>query len=219
MDMGMENRRQSKLDKRLKGYHRHFKGRYLLIKDRTLNFQEFILWDLSFSILADWDIKPDHEDIYGTFPYNFSEISYFLNCDPSSISRYSKKLFELGLWKRRNDGRIEVCGFSIVRDLGKLTKKVGIVDLQDYIAKPQFYNVLLQNKDENQHDSSTKEQGGFSSQTNANLHTPYSKEPLVSYKDESSLGFNNQSNKGLSSVDGLTSEDIKWIDENVTEEI
>lgn len=225
MGMEMKDRKQSKLDKRLKGYHRHFKGRYLLIKNNVLTFQEFILWDLSFSILADWDTSLEHEDIYGSFPQKFSEISYFLNCDPSNISRYSKKLFELGLWKRRNDGRIEVCGFNIIKNLSLITNKVGTVDLQDYIANPHIYNAFTQDTNEKKHGLSTKEPESFSSQTDVNLHTPSSKEPLVSYKDESSLGFDNDTNKVLTveeaerifSDDGLTEDDIKWIDENVKE--
>lgn len=220
-----------KLDKKLKGWHRHFRGRFLLIKNGVLKEEEYVLWDVSFSLLADWDSSESHVDIRGSFPHNFAEISYYLNCDPSSVSRRSKKLFELGLWRKRDDGRIEVCGYSIVDHLTEITKKSQTVNLQDYIANPHFTNAFLNSPDVKTHDSSAK---GFSPQppqSDAYLHDQQSKDPLVSFKGESNVSLVKMVNiKGKVRTDeeyekiyeengnqGLSIEDMKFIDETLVE--
>lgn len=127
----------SELDLRLKGFHRTFRGKFLLVQRKVLSNSEYILWDLSFSVLADWD--KNHPTKYGTFEYTQDEIAYFLGCDNTSVSKNSRNLYKLGLWKKRGDGRIIVCGFDIVENLATVTKADGIVDIQSYIGKTQNY--------------------------------------------------------------------------------
>jgi len=177
----MNMRIQNRLDKRLKGYHKTFRGRFLLIKNRTLNSGEYILWDVSYSILADWD-KKNHPDIFGTFDYSQEEIASLLACDKSTISRNSEKLFELGLWKEREDGRIEICGFDIQENLAEISKQSGVVDLQKYLAQIQQGSSQTQQQTEKIQSNSIKETSDDSSQTVAEMqHHPF-KEPLVSSK-------------------------------------
>lgn len=228
MCMGMIEQGQiQKLNKRLKGYHKHFKGRFMLLK--SLSSEEFVLWDLSATILVDWD--KNHKDTYGTFDYTKAEIGHFLNCDASSISRRSKKLFDLGLWKKLNDKRIEICGYSIFENLAVLSKEQGMLNLQSYIAYQQTSDANMQNHNVNQHGISSKEITLPSSQIDANMHEAASKQSLVSYKDNSNvISIKKVIIKGNIKTDEeyqriykegdfqqLPPEDMRWIDENVSE--
>jgi DNA-binding MarR family transcriptional regulator len=142
----MKKQRLDKLNKRLNGYHSHFKGRFLLLQNHTLTLHEYILWDFSYSVLADWDTSPSHKDIYGTFPHKFSDIAKMLSVDPSFVSRHSKKLFDLNFWKRLED-RIEVVGYPVTRHLAKITEDVGILNFLDYIAQTHPTNAEMKDQD------------------------------------------------------------------------
>jgi hypothetical protein len=225
MDMLRNQRKLKQLNSRLKGWHKHFKGRFLLLKDLTEG--EYVLWDFSFSILADWHDDP-RRDTYGTFFYSFADIANELKCDASVISRRSKKLFRLGLWKKLDDGSIEVCGFNIRDHLTVLTKDVDIpIDLQSYIANQQVGNAITNNQLANIHEGSTKEIDTSSPQINANMHDDAPKEPLISFKDESNVPIkkvivkgSSRSNKEyqkLHEESGMSVEDMKAIDDSISE--
>jgi len=215
----------NKLNKRLKGYHRHFRGRFNLLK--VLTAEEYVLWDISFSIAADWD--KDHES-YGTFSFTYADISYFAQCDPSTVSRRSKKLFELGLWKKLDDGSVQVCGFNVLENLTVLTKELGIIDLQSYIANQQENHVKKNTQPEEIHDAFSKENTPPSPQSHADLHEANTKEPLVSFNGESNVLIKKVIIKGNvrsndeyqkmyaeSNHEGLTPDDMKAIDESISE--
>lgn len=230
MGMYMRKINQKKLDLRLRGWYKGFRGTFLLLKNKVLTPQEFVLWYLSFSVLADWDTAPSRSDTFGSFPQNNKEISYFLACDPSSVSRNSQKLFKLGLWKKRDDGRTEVCGLEITKLLTKMSHK-HIVNLQDFIANPHIYDAYLNNKNETLHTNSVKENDTSYPKSDADLHPPFSKEPLISSKDESIVSFKKKvyvTGKARSNEEyrrmyeenpsqSLPPDDMKWIDENVGE--
>lgn len=226
--MDMQNQRKiDKLNNRLKGWHKHFRGRFLLLK--VLTMQEFVLWDLSFSVLADWHIPP--RNTYGTFTYTNAEIGHLLNCDGSLISRRSKKLFKLNLWNKLEDGSIEVAGFNLNQNVGTLTKELGVIDLLTYLANQQVLNVNKHEQIANSQIHNPKENTQSPVQTDVNLHNETSKEPLVSFKNK----FNSNAIKKViikgkirtdeeyqkiyaeGNYNGLTPEDMKWIDENVSE--
>ena len=201
-------RLQKKLKSRLKGYHRTYRGKFLFLIKSVLNEEEYILWDFSFSVLADWD-KKNHPDEYGTFIYRMSDIDTMLRWGSSKTCRLSKKLFEIGLWKKESE-RIRVCGYEIVENLTQITKESGIVDLQEYLAKTHSEVVNLQ-------DTDSKEIGSNQSQTIVNLQSTYTKELL-------SLSSKFSSNKGVRTDEEyreimksgnyktLTIDDMKWID-------
>jgi hypothetical protein len=212
-----------RLDKKLKGYHKHFRGRFLLLRDLTP--EEYVLWDISFSLAADWD---KNHDSYGTFSFTFSEISYFTQCSPSTISRKAKKLFTLGLWKKLDDGSIEVSGFNVLEHLAILTKELGVIDLQTYIADQQTSHATKNNQVAKLHDDSSKEIDTFSLQTDANLHTDVTKESLISSKDGFSVPIKKVIIKNkVKSIEeyqkiyqengnqGLTPQDMKDADESI----
>ncbi len=188
MGMYMRKINQKKLDLRLRGYYKSFRGSFLLLKNKTLTTQEYVLWHLSFDVLADWDTDPSRLDTFGSFPHNNREIAYYLGWSPSNVSRHSQKLYKLGLWRKKDDGRVEVGGFAIIKMLTKMTHK-HIVNLQDFIANPQIYDAFLNHKNEILHNKSIKENTITYPKTDADLHSPFPKEPLISSKDESNVSF------------------------------
>lgn len=219
-----------KLDLRFRGYYKGFRGSYILLRDKILTTQEYQLWALSFDVLADWDIKPERADTFGSFPHTNPEIAYYLACDPSSISRNSQKLFKLGLWKKRDDGRTEVCGFDLIKKLTRMTHK-HVVNIQDYIANPHIYDALMNQGLEKTHGLSVKDDTPFSPQADANLHESRSKESLISSKDESNVPFVKKvmvtgNVKGIEEYQkvyeengriGMSPEDMRDIDESLAE--
>jgi len=221
---------QTKLDRRLRGYYRSFRGEFQLLQNKTLTIEEYTLWKLSFSVLADWDADPSHADIFGSFSHSFTEVAYYLGRNPSFVSRRSKKLFELGLWKKREDERIEVCGFGLVKQLTKMSHK-HIVNMQDYIANPHVYDAYVQNPHANLQEHTSKDIGELPPQIDANLHEQRDKDSLVSYKDESNVSLvkvveikgkvrSNEEYQKMFEEGGsnqLSPDDMRWIDENVSE--
>ncbi len=171
------------LNLRLKGHHKTFRGRFLLLQNKVLTEEEYVLWELSDSVLADWD-KNNHPNTYGTFNHTYEEIGFLLGgWSVSKVSRSSKKLFVVGLWSHEKSNRIRVNGFEIREKLIKyklkeITDEKGIVNLQKYIAelkvdfaKPQQEIAKMQN-------SSPKGIRVNQPQTVAKLQSTYSKDTL-----------------------------------------
>ena len=94
--------RISKLETRLKGYHKHFKGRFNLIREKLLTPTEFILWDFAYSVLADFDTS--HIGYVGTFDYSQAEIAEMLGLDNSTICKALKSLINKGFIKELANG-------------------------------------------------------------------------------------------------------------------
>lgn len=170
---------------RLKGWHKTFRGRFLLLQKGVLNNTQFILLELSFSVLADWD--EEHVDTYGSFDYTWEEIGWFFSWDKSTVSRSSKKLFKLHFWDRRPDGRIQVNGFEIEKSLTRITKSEGIVDLQGYIARTQREVSKTQQIGEERQRDLSKDNIHSQAQMVAEQQQASTKEPLVSFNGESSF--------------------------------
>ena len=92
--------REEKLKNRLKGWHRHFRGRFQLLQSKTLTKSEYILWDCCFSVLADWDSR---HPTYKSFDFTNIEIAYFIIRSPEDDffdftavfpkNSFSRKLF------------------------------------------------------------------------------------------------------------------------------
>ena len=172
-----------KIENRLKGWHRHFKGRFLLLKDKVLNDREFLLWDLSFSLLADWDKQ--HGDTYGSFDYTWQEIGYFLGWEKSKVCRTAKKLINLKLWIRNEDGRLYLTGYEILENLTEITKIKKVVDLRQFIADIQNGNANLILEVATPTPYFSKEIDPPQAQTVAKMEHNTPKAPLGSYKDDS----------------------------------
>lgn len=199
---------------RLKGYDRHFKGRFLFLQRKLLSDKEYVLWDLSFSCLADWD--KSHGDTYGSFQYALREIGWLIGWSASKVSRNTNKLYSLGLWTKRN-GRVFVNGFDIRDNLAQISRDKKIIDLQEYVsilqptvAKPQPPVADLRQK-------TPKGNGVASPQSVAILQQPRLKASLVSFKSEFNVLRSNEEYFRMweENPDGLSIEDMKWIDRNV----
>lgn len=169
-----------KLNKRLNGYHRHFKGRFLLVKDGLLTPFEFILWDLSWSVLADWD--KEHTDTFGSFKLTQEEIGHYLGVSKSTVSRATKKLIKVGLWVKLPDKYIRVTAFEMNAFYGGLTKKVKCVDLQKYILVKQPEYLTKQQLFALSKPLSPKEKQKIQGYTVAKSQQDKSKDALGSYK-------------------------------------
>lgn len=201
------------LERRLRGYHRTFRGKFLLLISKSLSQQEYILWDFSFSILADWDYEK-HPEIFGTFDYSLATIEKMLGWGKSKASRLSKKLFKLGLWEMTESGRIHVMGLEILQNLTAITKEEGVVDLQSYLVKMRRGDVKIQQPE-------TKEIKEIQPQTAVNLqHGPPRSYLDLSYKGNSNK-FVHRTDEGYGQIlqNGnhapLEIDDQRWIDENV----
>lgn len=142
------------LNLRLKGYDRHFKGRFLLLQKGFLTQGEYVLWDLGWSVLADWD--KGHPEIYGTFGHTWEEIGLMLGCSASKVSRDSNTLFGKGLWGKTPGGRVKVCGFEISKSLAAMTEEDGIVDIQKYLAETKTGSAETQRGSADTHENLSK---------------------------------------------------------------
>ena len=204
---------------RQKGYHRHFRGRFLLIKNGVLTDSEFVLWDYSFSNLADWD--KEHE-AYGCFEFSLTEIAESLNWSKSKVSRIANKLRGLGFWQTLENGTTQVAGYEIHSNYGELAKKFKIIDLQRYLSNLQFDIAVTEHFLSNQQPKGSKRIKQSSRVVVANTETHQSKEALGSYKGD--IGFLRSDKeymriwKEMGSPPNFTIDDMKWIDLNVKED-
>lgn len=131
------------LDRKLNGFERTFRGKFVLLKENILTDNEFILWDLSFSVLADWD--KNHIDTYGSFRLPQEQIGYYLNWSKSKVCRVSQELYKKNFWKEDTDGKVVITGFNIKEHLTELAKLYKLIDLQQFIAnhQPPVSNSIL----------------------------------------------------------------------------
>lgn len=176
--------------KRLYGYYALPRGRFLLLRDEILTKEEFLLYDASLAI-ADWD-KKNHPATYGLLLLNQREIESLLGLSVGYVSRYGKKLIEKGFWLPEKKG-IRVIGFEMIEQklLSKITKEVGIVDIQKQLAILQKPIAEVQKEVAELQELQPKDKGEFQGQEIADLQTPVTKSDVISYKDESKFSIRN----------------------------
>jgi len=203
---------------RLNGYDPHFRGRFLLLRRKLLSDSEFILWDLGFSALAEWDRKNHDPKDYGSFNYQKTEIGYLLGWHKSKVSRKAEKLFSLGLWVKK-DNRVFINGFDIRDNFAQISKDKKVIDLQEYfailqpaVAEPQPSVADLQQQ-------TSKGNGTVSPQSVAILQPSRPKAPLVSFKSEFKVIRTDEEYLKMweENPNGLSVEDMRWIDTNIHE--
>jgi len=105
MKMQIKPYRLEKITNRLVGFNKFFRGRFLLLKNNTLTFPEYVLWDFCYSVLADWDVR---HATYGSFDYTNAEIASFLGCHTSTVSRNMNALINKGFIISRYDGLLQL---------------------------------------------------------------------------------------------------------------
>ena len=207
-------RSQEDLIRKLAGWYPTYRGKLLLLKSNTLTKEEYILHEVGIAI-ADWD-KKNRPKTYGTFILAQVEIESLMGWKAGFVSRYSKKLYKLGFWKKRDNGRTQVNGFELIeiKTLESLTRKNKIVDLQKYLA-------ALQSEIADRQDDVVEMQGYFPKEKEvdrgqhlANMQgvSPISdivssKNPIHSFSD---------TKRSSTDQDGLSESDKEWIEENLS---
>lgn len=203
---------------RLNGYGSHFRGRFLLLHRKLLSDSEFILWDLSFSALADWDKKNHNPENYGSFDFQQTEIGYLLGWHKTKVSHKAQRLFALGLWTKK-EGRVFVKGFDVRDNFAEITRSKKIVDLQEQVAILQSEVAKTQRSVVIPQRHISKENEDISSYGVAILQQPHAKVPLVSFKNEFNVLRSDDEYQKIweENPNGLSIEDMKWIDQNIRE--
>lgn len=96
--------KKNRLLKKLNGFQKAPRDRFLLLAMGILSQQEFILYELGIA-LTDWDYR--HTDTYGTFQATNQELAEILGLKTdSSISRHKTGLLKKGLFILAVDHRI-----------------------------------------------------------------------------------------------------------------
>jgi len=213
-------RSEKELQKKLVGWHGAYRGKFLLIKNRILTKEEYILYDASIAF-ADWD--KNHTNTYGSLDLKQDEFEVLLGVSDGFVSRYGKNLFTKGFWRKRKDNLIQVIGFELIEInlLNKITKKDLIVDMQKYIADLQTNVADPQQENANFQQNFSKEENINQPQKVADLQQVVSKSNLVSYKDKVIILRSDEEYKKIIeefSFSQLSVEDMKWIDINVCED-
>lgn len=205
-----------KIMNRLNGYDRHFKGRFLLLHRRLLSDSEFVLWDLGFSALADWDDKNHDPREYGSFNFTQTDIGYLLGWSKTKVSNKVEKLLSLGLWTKR-DGRFFVNGFGIRDEFAQIAKERKVIDLQEHISNSKLSVSKKQTQITSMKQQPSKGNGVVPSKTVSKMKQPSSRVPLVSYKNEFYVVRGDEEYQKMweENPDGLSIEDMKWIDANL----
>lgn len=184
--------RKNRLLKKLNGFQKAPKDRFLLLAKGVLTQEELILYELGLATI-DWDYR--HIDTFGTFQATNQELAEILGWkNGATVSRHKARLIEKGFFILADDKRIEPKDFEMW-ELKKPAK------MQDYIAEKQTDSAYKHEQSAKMHELSSQ-------------NTNY---PLVSYKGNISSSNNESNNTNDGS--GLSEDDKKWIDENVKEEI
>jgi len=213
-------RNDENLRKKYSGWYGTYRGKFLLLKNKVLTKEEFILYEASIAF-ADWD--KNHFNKYGTLDLKQHDIEYLIGVSDGFVSRYGKNLIKKKFWNKRDDGLIQVVGFELIEIslLTEMTKKNLIIDLQKYFADQQIGVENSQQKFANLQKSLSKEKGINQPQKFANLQRIVSKSDLVSYKDKVIILRNDEEYKKIKeeiSFRELSIDDMKWIDLNVYED-
>ena len=213
-------RSEESLSKKFVGWYGTYRGRFLLLKNRILTKEEFILYDASVAF-ADWD--KDHTSTYGFLDLKQNEFEVLLGMSDGFVSRYGKNLFLKGFWRIRQDGLIQVMGFELIEInlLNKITKKDLIVDIQKYVADLQTKVADSQQENVNLQQNFTKGNGEIQPQKVADLQQAVSKSNSVSYKDKDIILRSDKEYKKMyeeNDCQGLTPEDMKLVDQTVYED-
>ena len=207
-----------KIMNRLNGYDRHFRGRFLLLHRKLLSDSEFILWDLGFSALADWDDKNHDPKEYGSFSLTQTDIGYLLGWSKTKVSNKAKKLVSLGLWVKKN-GRFFVNGFDIRDGFAQIAREKKVIDLQEHVSNLKLSVSKPHTQVPNMRQQPSKGNGVIPPRTVSKLKQPLPKAPLVSYKSEFNVVRSDKEYQKMweEKPDGLSIEDMKWLDANICE--
>lgn len=186
-----------------------YREKFLLLKEKVLKDEEFVLYDFCVH-QADFDEK--HFGKFGTFQQTNKELAEGLGWSEDKVCRNIKTLFEKG-FLRKIDRKTEVVDFFrfIPRIAFKRTKqKEEIAYLQEKIAKVRSQVANLHEESAKLHNSAPDL---ATNNTSISDISSYKVSPFIprSYEDYKRI-------KEEYGFTMLTEEDMKWIDENITED-
>lgn len=105
-----KNMRRNPLFKKLRGYQKAPRERFLLLLNKVLTHEEFILYEVGIS-LTDWD--GTHTETYGTFSATNKEIAEILGWgSDSTVSRHKNSLLKKGFFLILDDNRVKPKDFE-----------------------------------------------------------------------------------------------------------
>ncbi|MDD5415383.1 MAG: hypothetical protein PHE48_00040 [Candidatus Daviesbacteria bacterium] len=155
---------KNNLFRKLKGFQKAPRDRFLLLSEKILTQEEFILYELGIS-LTDWD--QDHTETYDSFKATNQQLADMLGwASDTTVGRYRKNLIKKGYFTDLGDGYIQV------KDFEKWLSRQG------KNAKLHIEAAKIQVGSANNEEKPAKMQEDQSSNT---------RNPLVSYKDNLSL--------------------------------
>lgn len=187
-------------------YQKVYRNRHVLAKNLVLDDAEYRLWDLLIA-LYDWDKK--HEEDYGTVKATDRGLAELLNWSYSKVCRARNGLLMKGIIFRRDRSVYKIFPLPQLNENISLTQQ-NVAEMQNEISTEQQDIASLQQKQ------------GYSGNSS-----------IVSYKDKFSIGSHrrvlikqeprSESEYQKIKVEGnytaLTVDDMRWIDENIKEEI
>lgn len=180
--------------KKLRGYQKAPRDRFLLLRDKKLTQEEFLVYEVGID-LTDWDGR--HTETYGTFQATNREIAEILGWkSDSTVSRYRASLIKKGYFRLTPSSRLKALDFD-KRQLRKpANMQITRAEMQEEVAKMQTTSANIEeNRSENSVYSLVSSKGSVSLRTD---------EEYQAIKEE--MGYKE-----------LTVEDMKWIDQNVKE--
>ncbi|OGE72140.1 hypothetical protein A3H40_02110 [Candidatus Daviesbacteria bacterium RIFCSPLOWO2_02_FULL_38_15] len=150
--------------RKLNGYYKSPKAKFLLIKERRLTSEEFLLYEFGIAI-ASWD--PNRPEIYGIFSAPNIQIAEILGWKrDSSVSRYKKRLIEKGFFIEEPAG-IRLLGFEKWQIKKWDKKPEESATLQDEVAKVQKQSAKTQ---ENQPQINNSSLGSYKDSIDSKLN-------------------------------------------------
>lgn len=204
----------TELVRKLHGWHRTYRGIFLLLRNEILTKEEFILYNASLSF-SDWDKV---KTTYGSFDLSQEEIQNLLGFTGGYVSKHGKKLFKLGLWQKRRDKRTQVDGFDLIeaRLLKEIATRDKLIDLEAYLGISQTPLANSQETIANKQTTAAKEEQVNQAQKFANKQTP-SPKPLLSSKDKHIRMTVEESKEIIKSGNykSSTPDDLRWIERNL----
>lgn len=188
--------------KKLKGYQKASRDRFLLIAEGILTHEEFVIYELGVA-LTDWD--KTHVETYGTFLASNLQLAQLLHWkSDSTVSRHRQKLIQKGFFIVGNDGRTLIKDYEKWQ-LKRLPENTS-EKMQASSAKMQPTNAVLHETPAKMHESSPQNPD----------------QPLVSFKGNSSFKTKEEYQRiwkeDYKSSPDFTPDDMKWIDQNVRED-
>lgn len=215
--------------KKLNGYRASHKNKWLFIKHGILSIQELALLEFYADI---FDFDPGHETV-GLFPVNFEEIAEIFSCSPNTVRNWHGKLLHSGFIKSTAKKSIYrlACHARYTTPSVKFQGKAAVYAEQE---TNQSIEIILQNFEIDSQLVGEKVQ--IVGEKDEKLGSESSSIAISSFKVESS---NKDSLRIIKKViikqdlrseeeyqkmykdnpEGLEPEDMKWIDENIKEEI